>query len=399
MSRLLSVLLLLSLSTTAGAAAPWDRHTVDRSSRGADGVRLADVNGDGWMDIVTGWEEGGLIRVYVNPGPTLAKEPWPAVTVGKVKSPEDAVFVDLDGDKAMDVVSCCEGGNRTIYVHWAPADPTRYLAENEWQTAAIPCTGKLQMWMFALPLQVDDQQGVDLVVGSKGGDASISWLQSPAEPRELDQWQRHPVYEAGWIMSLQTHDMDADGDLDVLASDRKGAHRGVLWLANPGPASALTGEAWETVRIDQGDREVMFLTVADFHGRGERDVFCAVRGRGISHLQWRSGVATGWSQHEIAMPHGCGTGKGVAVGDMDGDGRNDLVFSCENARDELSGVRWLASDPETPGRWTDHEISGPEGTKYDRIELLDLDDDGDLDVLTCEERRNLGVIWYENPAR
>jgi hypothetical protein len=25
--------------------------------------------------------------------------------------------------------------------------------------------------------------------------------------------------------------------------------------------------------------------------------------------------------------------------------------------------------------------------------------DGDLDVLTCEERANLGVIWYENPTR
>ena len=23
----------------------------------------------------------------------------------------------------------------------------------------------------------------------------------------------------------------------------------------------------------------------------------------------------------------------------------------------------------------------------------------DLDVLTCEETANLGVIWYENPAR
>ena len=27
----------------------------------------------------------------------------------------------------------------------------------------------------------------------------------------------------------------------------------------------------------------------------------------------------------------------------------------------------------------------------------DLDDDGDLDVITCEETSNLGVIWYENP--
>ena len=33
---------------------------IDASSRGADGVRLADVNGDGLMDITTGWEEGGI---------------------------------------------------------------------------------------------------------------------------------------------------------------------------------------------------------------------------------------------------------------------------------------------------------------------------------------------------
>ncbi len=37
---------------------PWVRHTIDDSSRGADGVRLGDVNGDGLPDIVTGWKEG-----------------------------------------------------------------------------------------------------------------------------------------------------------------------------------------------------------------------------------------------------------------------------------------------------------------------------------------------------
>lgn len=31
--------------------------------------------------------------------------------------------------------------------------------------------------------------------------------------------------------------------------------------------------------------------------------------------------------------------------------------------------------------------------------MLDLDADGDLDLLTCEEVHNLGVFWYENPAR
>lgn len=46
-----------------------------------------------------------------------------------------------------------------------------------------------------------------------------------------------------------------------------------------------------------------------------------------------------------------------------------------------------------------HDIGGPEGVKFDLIQLEDLDADGDLDLITCEERHQLGVIWYENPAR
>ncbi len=45
------------------ANAHWARYTIDNSSRGADGVRLHDVDGAPWAaDIATGWEEGGVIR-------------------------------------------------------------------------------------------------------------------------------------------------------------------------------------------------------------------------------------------------------------------------------------------------------------------------------------------------
>ena len=51
-------------------ATPWPRHTIDATSRGADGARLGDVNRDGRPDLVTGWEEGGVVRVYLPPSPT-----------------------------------------------------------------------------------------------------------------------------------------------------------------------------------------------------------------------------------------------------------------------------------------------------------------------------------------
>ena len=112
---LLAIALLLTPNTIhAEHQGPWQRHTIDNSSRGADGVRLADANGDGLMDIVTGWEEGGVVRLYLNPGPEKAKNKWPAVTVGRVNNIEDAVMVDLDNDGAIDVVSSCEGRIKTM---------------------------------------------------------------------------------------------------------------------------------------------------------------------------------------------------------------------------------------------------------------------------------------------
>jgi hypothetical protein len=224
----------LALLPSLLAAEPWQRHTIDRSSRGADGVRLADANGDGRLDIATGWEEGGVIRVYLNPGPEKVRAAWPQVTVGRVKSPEDAVLVDLDGDGRMDVVSCCEGGERTVFVHWAPAARSDYLDPGAWKTTALPVTAGRQMWMYAVPGQIDGRHGVDLLVGSKGNGATVGWLEAPADARDLEAWKFHPLYKAGWIMSLVARDLDADGDLDVIVSDRKGPSRGLLWLEHPG---------------------------------------------------------------------------------------------------------------------------------------------------------------------
>ncbi|MGB0325899.1 MAG: FG-GAP repeat domain-containing protein [Akkermansiaceae bacterium] len=373
---------------------PWNRHTIDESSKGADGVRLADVNGDGLMDIATGWEEGGVVRAYLHPGSKNCTAKWPAVTVGTVKSAEDAVFADLDGDGASDVVSCCEGRTRSIYFHWAPRAKESFLDAALWETTKLPATAGKQMWMYAFPMQIDGKHGVDLFVGSKGGNGSVGWLQAPENPRDLSKWTFHKLQDAGWIMSLILADMNGDQIDDLLVSDRRGSSRGIFWLQNPGPEKAANPGAWKRHDIGDGKLEIKFITIGDLDQDGLDDVIATEK----KSIVWYRLEDKKWVQRIIPLPNEVGGGKSVVVSDINGDGRNDLVFSCEGAKAPLSGVRWLSWDKSPlEGIWSDHEVSGPEGLKYDRLVVSDVDGDGDPDLLCCEERDQLGVFWYENP--
>ena len=138
----------------------------------------------------------------------------------------------------------------------------------------------------------------------------------------------------------------------------------------------------------------MFLDIGDINGDGLEDTVAAVRG----------GDFVAAIRLPSESPHGkrpaypsFRTGKAVAIGDIDQNGQSDIVATCEHS-EEATGVFWIQKD--NRGEWSAMDISGTiEGVKFDRIETIDLDGDGDLDVLTCEERDNLGVIWYENPLR
>jgi len=395
---------------------PWKCHIIDDTARGADGVKLADVNHDGYMDVTTGWEERGLTRVYLNPGPQKAKGTWPFVTTGETPSVEDAVFVDLDEDGAVDVVSCCEGDSQSVFVHWAPKSKDEYLQESKWRSQVIPLSKGMTRWMFCIPMQVDEKSGVDLVAGSKDPNAQIGWFEAPQDARDLGAYRWHAVSPAGWIMSLESVDMDGDGDLDILTSDRKGPMRACRWLENPGPgpvsgASSSRSEGktpsarkWLNHYIGCRDKEVMFLTLADIDQDGLQDVLAAVNAEKagqIAILRRLDVRGRLWKEYAIPYPQQAGTAKAVVVGDIDANGTKDIVFSCENAKGPKSGLMWLSAGKGVfGGDWQAHDISGPKGIKYDRMELLDLDADGDLDVLACEEQENskgLGVFWHENP--
>ena len=374
---------------------PWKLRTIDDSSQGADGVRLADINGDGLMDIATGWEEGGVVRAYLHPGHPKAILKWPAVTVGTVRSAEDAVFADLDGDGNHDVISSCEGGTKTMFIHWAPRDPASFLDSSKWKTEAIPATAKTQSWMYALPKSIDEKSGIDLIVSSKGKNGSVGWLEAPADARNISGWKYHKLQDAGWIMSLISIDMNGDDREDILISDRRGPKRGVYWLEDPGPNAASDPGRWKRHEIGGGIREIKFISHGDLDQDGKTDIIAIDK----TSIIWFRKTKISWTEHVIPLPEGVGGGKSAVTFDVNLDGKNDLVFSCEGAKAPLSGTRWLSfKDSPFEKSWISHEIAGTRGLKYDRIVPYDVDGDGDLDILCCEERNQLGVFWYQNPT-
>ncbi|MCB1229407.1 MAG: VCBS repeat-containing protein [Verrucomicrobiae bacterium] len=390
------------------APAIWKRHAIDAADnavgkRGADGVRLGFADADSLPDVVTGWEDGDAIRVCFNPGPEGSKGPWEGITVGHVAGAEDAVFADLDANGVLDVVSCTEGKTRTVFVHWAPHPAAEYADESAWKTEAFPALKGKQMWMYCLPCDANGDGREDLILGSKNAGATVGWLEQPSEnPRDLSRWKYHPLYEAGWIMSIRAEDLDGDGDRDVIFSDRKGKSTGVWWLENVGQGNGESGSVFAAPRrLGLAEKEVMFIDIADVNGDDRLDIAAAIKPDEIAFLFQPEGKASeSWKVGFLAGGLDLkrfGTAKAVRVADLDLDGNLDAAITCENAKGALSGCLYAPIEFDRPV--TLHDLGGPEGVKFDRIELIDLDGDGDLDLMTCEERDNLGVFWYENPSR
>ena len=207
-------------------------------------------------------------------------------------------------------------------------------------------------------------------------------------------------------MSIITADVDMDGVKDILVSDRKGTQEGIFWLRTPGRDSRDLHQAWSKMWVADDLIGATLIDFADVDGDGAAEVLVPHIGksgqRKITQLdRTHNGV---WQRTAVALPGTANTPKAVKVADINLDGRADLVVSFEKKKDpDLNGIIWLE---QTNEGWVTHNLSGRDGIKFDLNLVIDIDGDGDLDVVNTEENDNarngeagLGLVWYENPTR
>ncbi len=88
-----------------GWDAPWEKVVIDDDNWASADMWFHDFDGDGYLDLVANQIFSSTVTLYRHPGPDL-REPWvPEVIISGLTSPSDMWLADMDGDGLMDVVS------------------------------------------------------------------------------------------------------------------------------------------------------------------------------------------------------------------------------------------------------------------------------------------------------
>jgi len=201
------------------------------------------------------------------------------------------------------------------------------------------------------------------------GDA---WYENPG-------WKRHEVrrlQEYGTYLASLTDlplDVDGDGLVDIVSS---GWHsRKIWWSRNSGQP----GKLWEDHVIDQGF-PVEFSFLVDLDNDGKARELLPQFGDTKAPMAWYEVVNGTWKKHVVSpISHG----HGIGAGDVNGDGRNDLI----------TPQGWLEAPPDPrTGDWKFHPEFDLGATSF--IYAIDINEDGLPDLLTAKAH-DYGIFWME----
>ena len=179
-----------------------------------------------------------------------------------------------------------------------------------------------------------------------------------------------------------TMDVNNDGRMDVVSSGWM-LKQGIYWYENPG----TLGAKWKSHTILEASG-LEGLVIGNLSGKSDKDLlvnyYARRPGRGliwmehIDHPPW-------FKEHKLGPEH-VGVSHGGGIGDINGDGRNDVI----------SATGWFEAPPQpTEGEWIWHpDYTFPRGGAGHPIVVTDANGDGLADIIIGSAHQ-YGLAWYE----
>jgi hypothetical protein len=285
------------------SADKWVQHTIGGSAPTDVGGCAFDVDGDGWIDQVSGeaW--------YRNPKNPRSSS-FSKISNGAIRT-HDNMAADINGDNKLDVIA---------------------MNDNQLVWYKIPSNATSSWTKHSIGSAVHG--GVDPAgVGDLDGDGDADVVRSNVWFENKDgagtQWTMHssinfgqsggsyPYMTKSWVV-----DFDGDGDNDVVQTEGDCANGRVAWHENNGSGT------FTRHMVDGGtNQDLHSLCVADFDNDGDFDIFSGggpLTPAGThKYLVWenRDGKGTSWTEHTIHSGARCHE---AMCGDVDGDGDIDI---------------------------------------------------------------------------